>query len=140
MNGRDVKEEIKSRIDIVSLIGRYLELKRGGSIFKACCPFHKEDTPSFTVFPNTQTYFCFGCQKHGDIFTFIMEKENVDFKTALEMLAKEAGVEIPKLYNSDSKDNKLKESLFKINEIINKNNFTCTISVFSAYSSNIFTA
>ena len=117
MNGRDVKEEIKSRIDIVSLIGRYLELKRGGSIFKACCPFHKEDTPSFTVFPNTQTYFCFGCQKHGDIFTFIMEKENVDFKTALEMLAKEAGVEIPKLYNSDSKDNKLKESLFKINEI-----------------------
>ena len=120
MNGRDVKEEIKSRIDIVSLISRYLELKRGGSIFKACCPFHKEDTPSFTVFPNTQTYFCFGCQKHGDIFTFIMEKENVDFKTALEMLAKEAGVEIPKLYNSDSKDNKLKESLFKINEITAK--------------------
>ena len=120
MNGRDIKEEIKSRIDIVSLISRYLELKRGGSIFKACCPFHKEDTPSFTVFPNTQTYFCFGCQKHGDIFTFIMEKENVDFKTALEMLAKEAGVEIPKLYNSDSKDNKLKESLFKINEITAK--------------------
>ena len=91
MKSRDVRDEIKSRIDIVSLIGRYVELKRGGSNFMGLCPFHKEKTPSFTVFPVTQSFFCCGCGKHGDIFTFIMEKENVDFKTALQKLAKEAG-------------------------------------------------
>lgn len=120
MSSVDVRDEIKSRIDIVSLISRYVELKRGGSNFMGLCPFHKEKTPSFTVFPVTQTFFCFGCGKHGDIFTFIMEKENVDFKTALQILAKEAGVELPQYTGSDTKDNKIKENIFKINEITAK--------------------
>ncbi len=91
----NVTDEIKARIDIVDFISRYVPLQRSGSTFKACCPFHQEKTPSFVVFPHTGTWHCFGaCGTGGDVFTFLMKKENLDFSEALKVLAKEAGVEL----------------------------------------------
>ncbi len=85
-------EEIKSRIDIVELISEYVSLKKSGHNWKGLCPFHSEKTPSFMVNPARQAYKCFGCGEGGDIFTFVMQNENLDFKEALKLLAKKAGV------------------------------------------------
>lgn len=89
-------EEIKKKLDIVDVIGRYLPLKKRGRHFIACCPFHGEKTPSFTVSPELQIFKCFGCGKAGDVFTFVQEFDNIDFKDALEDLAKIAGVVLVK--------------------------------------------
>ncbi len=89
-------EEIKERIDIVQLVSQYLPLKRAGRNFKALCPFHVEKTPSFTVSPEKQFFHCFGCGASGDIFQFLMRMENITFPEAMEKLAEQAGVEIPK--------------------------------------------
>ncbi len=88
----DETQLIKEKINIVDLIQEYIPLKKAGINFKAPCPFHSEKTPSFVVSPERQIFKCFGCQKSGDIFTFLMEKESMDFKEALEILAKKAGV------------------------------------------------
>ncbi len=85
-------EDIKAKIDIVDLVSSYLPLKKRGRNLMAACPFHSEKTPSFTVSPELQIFKCFGCGKAGDIFTFIQEYEKVDFREALEILAKRAGV------------------------------------------------
>ncbi len=92
---RELVEAIKDRSDIVDLIGTYVTLKRAGSNYNGLCPFHSEKTPSFTVFPDNQSFFCFGCEAGGDAFTFIMRMENLDYKGSLEFLAKRAGVELP---------------------------------------------
>lgn len=88
-------DEIKERLDIVEVISAYVPLKRAGRHYKGLCPFHAEKTPSFVVFPETGTWHCFGaCSTGGDIFTFIMRRENLDFQEALELLARRAGVEL----------------------------------------------
>ena len=88
-------EEIKQRIDIVDFISRYTPLQRAGSSFKGNCPFHNERTPSFIVTPDRNSWYCFGaCATGGDVFEFLMRKENLTFPEALEILAKEAGVEL----------------------------------------------
>ena len=92
---REVVEAIKDRSDIVDLIGNYVSLKRAGSNYNGLCPFHSEKTPSFTVFPDNQSFFCFGCEAGGDAFTFIMRLENLDYKGSIEFLAKRSGVELP---------------------------------------------
>ncbi len=92
---REIVEAIKDRSDIVDLIGTYVSLKRAGSNYNGLCPFHSEKTPSFTVFPDNQSFFCFGCEAGGDAFTFIMRTENLDYKGAIEFLAKRSGVELP---------------------------------------------
>lgn len=102
---------IKEKINIVDLISEYLPLKKLGVNFKASCPFHNEKTASFIVSPERQIWHCFGCQKGGDIFTFLMEKENMDFKEALEILAGKAGVTLKK--SPDKKD--YKDRLFEVN-------------------------
>jgi len=87
-------EEIKEKIDIVNLISQYLPLKKRGRHFLGLCPFHQEKTASFTVSPELQIFRCFGCGKGGDVFTFLQEYEKIDFREALEILAKQAGVEL----------------------------------------------
>lgn len=94
MDGTNQIGEIKDRIDIVQVIGKYVNLKQTGKNFSGLCPFHKEKTPSFIVSPDIQRYKCFGCGKSGDIFNFVQEIENIDFPEALEKLAKVAGVEL----------------------------------------------
>ena len=83
-------ESIKARADIVSILEGYgLKLKKAGHNFKACCPFHNEKTPSFTIYPDENRWHCFGCQADGDVFGFVMKIDNCGFKTAA---AKVAGV------------------------------------------------
>ncbi len=92
----EIVEEIKYRNDIVDVVNTYVPLKRAGSNYNGSCPFHSERTPSFTVFPATRSFYCFGCGAGGDVVTFIMKRENVDYVSALEILANRVGIEIPK--------------------------------------------
>lgn len=92
---REVIEEIRARNDVVDLIGSYVNLKRAGSNYNGLCPFHNEKTPSFTVFPATQSFYCFGCGAGGDVITFTMKSENMDYAEAVESLAKRSGITIP---------------------------------------------
>ncbi len=91
----EIVEQVRIHNDIVEVIGRYVPLKRAAGRFRALCPFHKEKTPSFTVNPDRQLYYCFGCHAAGDVFKFVMDYEKVDFPTALRMLADRAGITIP---------------------------------------------
>ena len=97
-----VTEEIKARVDLVELIGRTVPLKKVGSAFRGLCPFHTEKTPSFYIRPQTQTYRCFGCNKSGSAFDWLMEREHLDFAEALRTLANITGVALPERRESRS--------------------------------------
>ena len=91
---RDAVAEVRERTDIVDLVSQYVQLKKTGRSYKGLCPFHQEKTPSFVVFPESGNFHCFGCGKGGDAFTFYMGVEHVEFRDALQELARRAGVEL----------------------------------------------
>lgn len=110
-------DEIKEKIDIVDLVSQYVKLKKVGSNYQALCPFHSEKTPSFFVSPSKQIWKCFGCQKGGNVFDFIMEMEGLSFKDALKILAQRAGIELKEV---DPYVNKEKKELLDICELATK--------------------
>jgi DNA primase len=110
----DQASEIREKIDIASFISEYIPLKKAGRNFKANCPFHNENTPSFIVSPERQIWHCFGCGKGGDAFTFLMEYENLEFPEALRILAKKTGVTL-KTSGFKQAEYSEKEKIFAIN-------------------------
>lgn len=104
-----VIDEIKDRLDIIDVVSTYVQLKKAGRTYKGLCPFHNEKTPSFVVFPDSQNWHCFGaCATGGDIFSFVMKRENVDFGEALAILAARAGVELkPQSDQASGEDSRL---------------------------------
>jgi DNA primase len=109
----DNVSQIKEKLDIVDVVGSYVDLKKAASNYKGLCPFHGEKTPSFMVSPELQIFKCFGCQKSGDMFTFVQEIEGVEFSQALEQLAERAGVKIEK--GKFDKTRELKKQLHEVN-------------------------
>lgn len=93
---QDFVDQLLSKVDIVDVIGRYVPLKRGGQNYFACCPFHKEKSPSFSVSQAKQFYHCFGCGAHGSAIGFVMEYQGLGFVEAVRLLAEETGSELPK--------------------------------------------
>src|SRR4051794_40664831 len=113
------REQIRAANDIVDVIGAILPLKRSGANFMALCPFHKEKTPSFNVNPHLQIFKCFGCQKGGDVFSFIMEYESVDFPEALKRLADRAKIPLEYERGAGGEQTRhLKDTLLQIHEQI----------------------
>ena len=97
---REFLEELKLRNNIEEVIGRVVTLKRAGSNLVGNCPFHSERTPSFTVFPATSSYYCFGCGAGGDVVTFVMQTENIEYPEAIEFLAKRVGIKVEENYEN----------------------------------------
>ncbi|MDD5037856.1 MAG: DNA primase [Dehalococcoidales bacterium] len=109
-------DEVKQRTDIVEVITQYAALTKAGRNLRALCPFHSEKTPSFFVYPEQQSWHCFGaCNTGGDVFSFIMKKQGIDFGEALRLLAERVGVAIPSKFELDARKDE-KERLYKINE------------------------
>lgn len=104
----NIIEEVRSRNDIVDVIGSYVTLKKRGNSYMACCPFHHEKTPSFHVNRDKQMYHCFGCGAGGNVLTFVMEYENYSFPEAVKMLAERAGITLPE--QSYSKEQRQQEN------------------------------
>lgn len=118
----DLIEEIRSRNDIVDVISGYVKLQKKGASYFGLCPFHNEKSPSFSVSPQKQMYYCFGCGAGGNVFTFLMEYENYTFVEAVKMLAQRAGVTLPAVEDSPEKKKEasLRQTLLEINKLAAK--------------------
>ena len=109
-------DDLLDRTDIVDVVNSRVQLKKAGKNYKACCPFHEEKSPSFTVAQDKQFYYCFGCGAGGNALSFVMEFDRVDFLPAVEILAKNAGMEIPREATQDPQVSKQKDSLYSVLE------------------------
>ncbi len=110
-----VIEDIRYRCDVESVISSYVTLKRAGSNLKGLCPFHSEKTPSFTVYPETQSFYCFGCGAGGDVISFVMRTENLDYVAAVETLAKRAGITLPEFGDKQKTDGVSRTRVLQMN-------------------------
>ncbi len=115
----EVIEEVRARNDIVDVISSYVKLKKQGSSYFGLCPFHNEKSPSFSVAPHKQMYYCFGCGAGGNVIHFVMEYENFTFPEAVKMLADRAGIKLPEIeYSKESRQQAdLKSKLLEINKL-----------------------
>ena len=111
----EFKQELKNRTDIVDVISSYVHLKRTGRNMQGLCPFHNEDTPSFSVSPEKNMFHCFGCKASGDVITFIMRIENLEYLEAIKFLAQRAGLEIPENSAKDERISRLKNRIYEAN-------------------------
>lgn len=109
-----VIEELKNRCRIEDVISSYVTLKRAGANYTGLCPFHSEKTPSFTVFSATSSFYCFGCGAGGDVISFIMRAENLDYREALDFLAKRAGISLPES-DTHQRDGVSRKRLYEMN-------------------------
>src|SRR5579875_558818 len=113
----DFPEQLKSSVDIVSVVGEYVALRKVGTRYTGLCPFHKEKTPSFSVSPQHQFFKCFGCGEGGDVISFVMKHEGVSFYEALKNLAERNGIPMPKRTAFADDDSKARASIYRIHEI-----------------------
>lgn len=114
----EIIEEIKNRNDILDVVSQYVTLKRSGRNYMGLCPFHREDTPSFSVSPERQIFHCFGCGVGGNSINFISKIENLSFKETIEFLADRAGIVLPTSNNAeDTEKQNLKKKIYEINEL-----------------------
>ncbi len=113
----DIIEQVRTENNIVDVIGDYVKLQRKGSSYFGLCPFHNEKSPSFSVSPQKQMYYCFGCGEGGNVISFLMKYENYTFQEALEVLAKRVGIELPKIeYSKEARREKdFRTKLIEIN-------------------------
>lgn len=111
-------EEIRIKNDIVNVISGYVRLQKKGSNYFGLCPFHNEKSPSFSVSPGKQMYYCFGCGAGGNVITFLMEYENATFQEAVKILADRAGINLPEMeYNEEARKKESRRSrLLEINK------------------------
>jgi DNA primase len=111
-----VTDQIKERIDIVEFISTYVQLRKAGRTYLGFCPFHPNTkTPAFTVYPDTQSFHCFGCKASGTVFDFLMRREGLEFRDALEQLARRAGVELERRSEADEQLDRLRTRMLEIN-------------------------
>ncbi|NOQ97534.1 MAG: DNA primase [Calditrichae bacterium] len=108
-------DRIRDSVDIVELISRYINLRKQGKNYKSLCPFHPEKTPSFSVSPDKQIFYCFGCGAGGNVFNFLMRFEKITFPEAFQKLAAEAGIELPK-YQKDEEKSSEYDRLYRTNQ------------------------
>jgi len=114
----EIIDEIKDHNDIVDVVSQYITLKRSGRGYFGLCPFHKEDTPSFSVSPERKIFHCFGCSVGGDVIRFVSKVENLGFKETIEMMAEKSGIVLPTLNDfEDNASQQLKQKMYEINQV-----------------------
>ncbi len=113
----DFTNELRSANPIDSVISSYVQLKKRGRNLICNCPFHSEKTPSFTVFPDTQSFYCFGCGAGGDIFTFVMKAENLDFMEAVRLIAERSGMAVPERKNGSPDNSRRRTRIYEMNRL-----------------------